>query len=262
MVTFSCELRARPCRRVSANRVVMPVNTVYRQHPDLVCLCSGCCGSQHMPTGSWRTWKAWIGQTASKTCSATGSAGPKEPSSSSQSKVGNHPSRLCQHVPNRKFLSPSTRCCWTLHHLSTPLVACVGGEGAALAEGACLEVFTTRPDTIFGATYMVVAPEHPLLEGLVSSAQQAAVQQYVAEAAQKSDLERTELQKVKTGVDTGQPPATKLVWAHSLMACVMPVASVLVQHCAYFVQICPFQLKYSGSLSAGSAAFCDLLEGP
>ena len=78
-----------------------------------------------------------------------------------------------------------------------------GGEGALLPEGACLEVFTTRPDTIFGATYMVIAPEHPLLEALTSSAQQAAVQQYVAEAAQKSDLERTELQKVKSGVDTG-----------------------------------------------------------
>ena len=73
-----------------------------------------------------------------------------------------------------------------------------------MSEGSQLEVFTTRPDTIFGATYMVIAPEHPLLEGLASSGQQVAVQQYVAEAAQKSDLERTELQKVKSGVDTGQ----------------------------------------------------------
>ena len=75
-------------------------------------------------------------------------------------------------------------------------------------------MFTTRPDTIFGATYMVIAPEHPLLEGLASSAQQAAVQQYVAEAANKSDLERTELQKVKSGVDTGQSLGPVLMFAY------------------------------------------------
>lgn len=72
--------------------------------------------------------------------------------------------------------------------------------------GAQLEVFTTRPDTIFGATYMVIAPEHPLLEGLTSTDQAPAVQDYVQRAALKSDLERTELQKVKTGVFTGELP--------------------------------------------------------
>ena len=67
-----------------------------------------------------------------------------------------------------------------------------------------LEVFTTRPDTIFGATYMVVAPEHPQLQQMTTDAQQAAVSEYVAAAARKSDLERTELQKgQKTGVFTG-----------------------------------------------------------
>ena len=72
--------------------------------------------------------------------------------------------------------------------------------------GAQLEVFTTRPDTIFGATYMVIAPEHPLLEGLTATEQAPAVQDYVQRAALKSDLERTELQKVKTGVYTGDHP--------------------------------------------------------
>ena len=67
-----------------------------------------------------------------------------------------------------------------------------------------LRVFTTRPDTIFGATYMVVAPEHPLLPSLTSSEQKAQVEQYVQQALGKSDLERTELQKDKTGVFTGQ----------------------------------------------------------
>lgn len=80
-----------------------------------------------------------------------------------------------------------------------------GGEGASVASDAQLEVFTTRPDTIFGATYMVIAPEHPLLQQLTSAAQQAAVQGYAEKAAGKSDLERTELQKVKSGVETGDP---------------------------------------------------------
>ncbi|KAI4298734.1 hypothetical protein L6164_032257 [Bauhinia variegata] len=64
-------------------------------------------------------------------------------------------------------------------------------------------VYTTRPDTIFGATYLVVAPEHPLLSSLVSTAQSKHVEEYIDLASRKSDLERTELQKEKTGVFTG-----------------------------------------------------------
>ena len=64
-------------------------------------------------------------------------------------------------------------------------------------------VFTTRPDTLFGATYMVVSPEHPLLEKIVTSEQKEAVTAYQAEAAKKSDLERGDLNKDKTGVFTG-----------------------------------------------------------
>jgi leucyl-tRNA synthetase len=66
-----------------------------------------------------------------------------------------------------------------------------------------LVVFTTRPDTIYGATYMVVAPEHALVEKITTPEQQAAVRAYVEAAKNKSDLERTELQKDKTGVFTG-----------------------------------------------------------
>lgn len=66
-----------------------------------------------------------------------------------------------------------------------------------------ITVFTTRPDTLFGATYLVLAPEHPLISQLTTDAQRDAVQKYVSEAARKSDLERTELQKEKTGVFTG-----------------------------------------------------------
>ncbi|MBU0937026.1 MAG: leucine--tRNA ligase [Spirochaetes bacterium] len=66
-----------------------------------------------------------------------------------------------------------------------------------------LEVYTTRPDTLFGATYMVIAPEHPLVATLTTGAQKAAVEAYVDAAARKSDLERTDLAKDKSGCFTG-----------------------------------------------------------
>mmetsp|Transcript_21063 Transcript_21063/g.63390 ORF Transcript_21063/g.63390 Transcript_21063/m.63390 type:complete len:1009 (+) Transcript_21063:168-3194(+) len=78
-----------------------------------------------------------------------------------------------------------------------------GAEGCSLEEGAQLEVYTTRPDTLFGATYMVVAPEHPLVAALTAPGRAEEVTAYVEAAASKSDLERTELAKGKSGVDTG-----------------------------------------------------------
>jgi leucyl-tRNA synthetase len=66
-----------------------------------------------------------------------------------------------------------------------------------------LWVFTTRPDTLFGATYMVIAPEHPFVDVITTPAQKAAVQEYREAAARKSDLDRTDLAKEKTGVFTG-----------------------------------------------------------
>ena len=68
---------------------------------------------------------------------------------------------------------------------------------------ANLEVFTTRPDTLYGATYMVLAPEHPLVSKITSLANEKAVQAYVEKTKVKSDLERAELSKDKTGLDTG-----------------------------------------------------------
>lgn len=64
-------------------------------------------------------------------------------------------------------------------------------------------VFTTRPDTLFGATYAVLAPEHPFIEKITTTEQQSAVEAYVKEVQAKSDLERTDLAKTKTGVFTG-----------------------------------------------------------
>jgi leucyl-tRNA synthetase len=73
----------------------------------------------------------------------------------------------------------------------------------ARAGADVLRVYTTRPDTLFGATYMVIAPEHPFVDRLSTPAQRAAVQTYCEQAARKSELDRTELSKVKTGVFTG-----------------------------------------------------------
>ena len=66
-----------------------------------------------------------------------------------------------------------------------------------------IRVFTTRPDTLFGATYMVMAPEHPLVDKITSEEREEAVQKYREEAARKSDLDRTDLAKEKTGESIG-----------------------------------------------------------
>ncbi|HST31044.1 MAG TPA: leucine--tRNA ligase [Chthoniobacterales bacterium] len=68
---------------------------------------------------------------------------------------------------------------------------------------AQIRVFTTRPDTLYGATYMVLAPEHSLVDRIVTEEQWPAVREYRERTARKSDLERTELAKDKTGVFTG-----------------------------------------------------------
>jgi leucyl-tRNA synthetase len=73
-------------------------------------------------------------------------------------------------------------------------------ENKALGQ---LKIFTTRPDTLFGCTYMVLAPEHPLVEALTTPEQKPAVEAYKKKAAAKSDLERTDLAKEKSGVFSG-----------------------------------------------------------
>ncbi|MGN0729686.1 leucine--tRNA ligase [Treponema sp.] len=78
-------------------------------------------------------------------------------------------------------------------------VAGADGNGT----GKFLKVYTTRADTLFGCTYMVMSPEHKMLGELTTPQQKSAVEAYVAEAAKKSDLERTDLNKNKTGVFTG-----------------------------------------------------------
>jgi leucyl-tRNA synthetase len=81
-------------------------------------------------------------------------------------------------------------------------------EGAELdfavaGHDARIRVFTTRPDTLFGASFMVLAPEHPLVGAITTQAQRSAVEAYQQQAAAKSELDRTDLAKETTGVFTG-----------------------------------------------------------
>jgi leucyl-tRNA synthetase len=83
-------------------------------------------------------------------------------------------------------------------------VAGVDDSGTAITDrGYKIRVFTTRPDTLYGATYMVLAPEHPLVDQLTTQDRRSALQEYRGQVGSKSDLERTDLAKEKTGVFTG-----------------------------------------------------------
>lgn len=77
-----------------------------------------------------------------------------------------------------------------------------------------ITVFTTRPDTLWGATFMVLAPEHPLVETMTTPEQRAAVEAYVAEAARQTDIEREATDKEKTGVFTGGYAVNPVNGAH------------------------------------------------
>jgi len=70
-------------------------------------------------------------------------------------------------------------------------------------EGETIRIYTTRPDTLFGATFMVLAPEHPLVEKVTTDEHRAAVQQYVATARKESEIDRLSTEREKTGVPTG-----------------------------------------------------------
>lgn len=94
----------------------------------------------------------------------------------------------------------------SLKKLQTNWIGRSEGVNATFNEETTKEpitIFTTRPDTLFGVTYLVLAPEHPLIEKIVSEKQKEAVKAYQVKTAQKSDLDRTELGEKKTGVFTG-----------------------------------------------------------
>jgi leucyl-tRNA synthetase len=70
-------------------------------------------------------------------------------------------------------------------------------------EGESVRIYTTRPDTLFGATFMVLAPEHPLVDRITTDKQRATVREYVAKARKASDIDRLSTEREKTGVATG-----------------------------------------------------------
>ncbi|HKQ62148.1 MAG TPA: leucine--tRNA ligase [Candidatus Polarisedimenticolaceae bacterium] len=133
-----------------------------------------------------------------------------------RSERGNHP---CVRRPLRQWMLRITayaeRLLADLEQLDWPeSIRAMQREWIGRSEGAeidfplagrdeLLTVFTTRPDTLYGATFLVLAPEHPLVSALTRPERRAAVEAYLAQAATKSDIERTDLAREKTGVDTG-----------------------------------------------------------
>jgi leucyl-tRNA synthetase len=150
-------------------------------------------------------------------CEALGTVLSNDEVIDGRSERGDHP---CERRPLRQWLLRITeyaerllvdvdRLDWS-ESLKTMQREWIGkSEGAEVDFAVCdhadskVRVFTTRPDTLFGASFLVLAPEHPLVAKIVTAAQRAAVDAYVKAAASKSELERTELQKDKTGVFTG-----------------------------------------------------------
>jgi len=92
---------------------------------------------------------------------------------------------------------------WFGAEASIPEAVVDGNRVRRRAARVEFKIYTTRPDTLFGATYIVLAPEHPLVQHLTSREQQRAVEQYRQAALRKSEFERSELTKEKTGVFTG-----------------------------------------------------------
>lgn len=84
-----------------------------------------------------------------------------------------------------------------------------GAEVDFTLDGETITVYTTRPDTLFGATYMVLSPEHPLVDTVTTPEQKHAVEQYRAQCASKSDLERTDLSKEKQGSSPEPMPSIR-----------------------------------------------------
>ncbi|MDA1259320.1 MAG: leucine--tRNA ligase [Planctomycetota bacterium] len=149
-------------------------------------------------------------------CEALGTVLANEEVIDGKSERGGHP---CVRKPLRQWMLKITafaeRLLTDLELVDWPeSVKAMQREWIGRSEGAEIEfafgggthyftVFTTRPDTLFGATFCVLAPEHPLVDVVTTAEQREAVRAYREAAARKSELDRAELQKEKTGVFTG-----------------------------------------------------------
>ncbi len=148
-------------------------------------------------------------------CEALGTALANEEVIDGRSERGNHPverRKLRQWVLRitayaEKLLAGLDSLDWP-ESTKRQQIAWIGkSEGADIhfetSNSKAITVFTTRIDTLYGVTYLAIAPEHPLLKSLTLPSQQAAVDAYVQKSATKSDLVRSQLEKDKTGVFTG-----------------------------------------------------------
>ena len=90
-----------------------------------------------------------------------------------------------------------------VHFPIAPELLITSGDVPVTDHSTLITVFTTRPDTLWGATFMVLAPEHPLVASITSSAQKVAVEGYIQETLRQSDIQREAADKEKTGVFTG-----------------------------------------------------------
>ncbi|MFZ0711761.1 MAG: leucine--tRNA ligase [Terrimicrobiaceae bacterium] len=180
-----------------ASRKAEPIETYTGEHPDDVRL-------------------AYVAEMPVNWCPALGTVLANEEVVEGRSEVGGHP------VERRPMQQWMLRITAYAERLMDELEGLDWPEGIKLlqrnwigrSEGAMvkfqisnspseIEVFTTRPDTLFGATYMVLSPEHPLVKQICGPDRRAAVEAYQKEVGAKSDMERTELAKEKTGVFTG-----------------------------------------------------------
>ncbi len=150
-------------------------------------------------------------------CEALGTVLANEEVIDGRSERGDHP---CERRPMRQWMLRITayadRLLEDLEECDWPeSVKAMQREWIGRSEGAEVkfrvadredlefEIFTTRPDTLFGATFMVLSPEHPLVDRITTGERRETVRAYKEQAARKSDLERAQLQKEKTGVFTG-----------------------------------------------------------
>jgi len=159
---------------------------------------------------------AYQGEAMVNWCPAMGTVLANEEVSDGRSEVGNHP---VERRPLRQWLLRITayaeRLLADLDGVDWPdsikamqrqwIGKSDGAEVDFQVEGstATIRVYTTRPDTLYGASYMVLSPEHPLVTAITTPLQKAAVEAYQRSASFKSDLDRTDLAKTKSGVPTG-----------------------------------------------------------
>ena len=159
---------------------------------------------------------AYVAEVAVNWCPALGTVLANEEVIDGRSERGNHPVirkpmrqwmlRITEYA--ERLLSDLDGLDWSegIKEMQRNWIGKSEGAEVDFAIADCAQkvtVYTTRPDTLFGATYMVLSPEHVLVDQITTEAQRAAVIQYREEAARKSDMDRTELNTGKTGVFTG-----------------------------------------------------------